>query len=129
MKPAREIVAGRDILVGPRPMANSVSAFASGVHVRELVGSLFTDVIEATINHDLGLARENSIRGNFEGLESSCTGNKLLADFLSERLKTYQAPTGIFTGPLEDIRRRLIHPAVVLMNLGKRLLCGESVRK
>ena len=88
MKPAREVVAGRDISVG-RPMANSVSAFASGVHVRELIESLFTDVIEATINHDLGLARENSIRGNFEGLESSCTGNKLLADFLSKRLKTY----------------------------------------
>ena len=30
---------------------------------------------------------------------------------------THQAPTGILTGPLEDISKRLIHPAVVLMNL------------
>jgi hypothetical protein len=34
---------------------------------------------------------------------------------------THQAPTGIFTGPLEDKRRRLIHPAVVLMKLGARI--------
>jgi hypothetical protein len=30
---------------------------------------------------------------------------------------TYQAPTGILTGPLEDSNNKLIHPAVVLMKL------------
>jgi hypothetical protein len=30
---------------------------------------------------------------------------------------THHAPTGIFTGPLEDISRRFTQPAVVLINL------------
>ena len=39
-------------------------------------------------------------------------------------LVAYQAPTGILTGPLEDINSKLIHPAVVLMKL-----VDDSVRK
>jgi hypothetical protein len=35
--------------------------------------------------------------------------------------KDYHAPTGIFTGPLDDRRRRLIHPAVVLINLESKI--------
>jgi hypothetical protein len=35
----------------------------------------------------------------------------------NESFNTHQAPTGIFTGPLEDKSKRLIQPAVVLMNL------------
>lgn len=31
--------------------------------------------------------------------------------------ETYQAPTGILIGPLDDSRSKLIQPAVVLMNL------------
>jgi len=33
--------------------------------------------------------------------------------------KVYHAPTGILTGPLDDNRRRLIQPAVVLINLDR----------
>ena len=33
----------------------------------------------------------------------------------------YHAPTGILMGPLDDSRRRLIHPAVVLMKLENKL--------
>jgi hypothetical protein len=35
--------------------------------------------------------------------------------------KNYHAPTGILTGPLDDSKRRLIHPAVVLMKLESKL--------
>jgi hypothetical protein len=39
---------------------------------------------------------------------------------ISQRMKyTYQAPTGIFTGPLDDIKSKLIQPAVVFMNLSE----------
>ena len=34
-------------------------------------------------------------------------------------LQTYQAPTGILTGPDDDKRSKLIQPAVVLMKLKK----------
>jgi len=36
---------------------------------------------------------------------------------VGDRQLAYQAPTGILTGPLDDIRSKLTQPAVVLMNL------------
>jgi hypothetical protein len=39
---------------------------------------------------------------------------------IENKRKNYHAPTGILTGPL-DSRRRLIHPAVVLMKLESKL--------
>jgi hypothetical protein len=44
----------------------------------------------------------------------------------------YQAPTGILTGPLEDSNNKLIHPAVVLMKLFRKVsvtLNGEIEKR
>ena len=40
---------------------------------------------------------------------------------IENRKKNYHAPTGILTGPLDDNRRRLIDPAVILIKLESEL--------
>lgn len=90
---------------------------ARSLHVRELVGTFLAEIVEATRKHDLGLAGEESVARNLDGLESGRTVYTVRRKSLTAANKTYQAPTGILIGPLEESRRRLIHPAVVLMNL------------
>src|SRR5712671_638676 len=46
---------------------------ASRFHIAELIGALLAEIIEATSDHDLCLTRENSVSGDFHGLQSRST--------------------------------------------------------
>ena len=64
-KPVQVVVAGPDVSVGSRPIANSVSLL--------LVGTPLTDVVEATRNHHFGLSGQQGTTSNPDRLQSSCT--------------------------------------------------------
>ncbi len=101
------------------PIANSVCGVQCGAHVGKLERTLLTEVIEATSNHDLGLAREDAVTSYLNGLKSSgAKVEKLRKDLLIEIMKQpYQASTGILISLLEESNRRLTQPAMVLMKL------------
>src|SRR5438477_10363490 len=47
-----------------------------------------------------------------------------------QQVETYQAPTGILTGPIEDNGSKLTQPAVVLMNLTwiiRKFICRRNL--
>ena len=118
MKPAR-VVAGRDISVGSRPIANSVSlllvAFmlANSYEPSSQISSNPPAIITLAFP-DSKVSQAISMDCNAVALQK--TVNSRWAIVL---VFAHQAPTGILIGPLEDNRSKLTHPAVVLMKLLK----------
>jgi hypothetical protein len=53
--PERVVVVGRDISVGSRLIARSVSEFASRFHIAEFIGAFLPEIIEPTANINFAL--------------------------------------------------------------------------
>ena len=119
LMPSWVLVVGRDISFGSRPIANSVCELLVAPMFTNSYETLFAEVVKPTSNHDLGLSRQDSIASDLKGLEGSGTRWKTRGGSRISRVKShsYQAPTGILTGPEEHKRRRLTQPATILIKL------------